>query len=79
MNLKISLNYKFLKRDIVSKKQTHRGDKLVVISGEKEGGRSLGGENGNPLQYSCVGNPMDRGVATVYGSQSWMQLSMCAL
>ena len=24
-------------------------------------GRSLGGENGNPLQYSCVGNPMDRG------------------
>ena len=42
-------------------------------------GRSLGGENGNPLQYSCVGNPMDRGVATVYGSQSWMQLSMCAL
>ena len=25
-------------------------------------GRSPGGENGNPLQYSCVGNPMDRGV-----------------
>ena len=38
MNLKISLNYKFLKRDIVSKKQTHRGDKLVVISGEREEG-----------------------------------------
>ena len=41
MNLKISLNYKFLKRDIVSKKQTHRGDKLVVISGEKEGGGAI--------------------------------------
>ena len=25
-------------------------------------GRSPGEENGNPLQYSCLGNPMDRGV-----------------
>ena len=24
-------------------------------------GRSPGGQNGNPLQYSCLGNPMDRG------------------
>ena len=24
-------------------------------------GRSLGKENGNPLEYSCLGNPMDRG------------------
>ena len=24
-------------------------------------GRSPGGGNGNPLQYSCPGNPMDRG------------------
>ena len=24
-------------------------------------GRSLGEENGNPLQYYCLGNPMDRG------------------
>ena len=23
-------------------------------------GRSAGGGNGNPLQYSCLGNPMDR-------------------
>ena len=31
-------------------------------------GRSPGGENGNPLQYSCLGNPMDRGAwqATVH-------------
>ena len=31
-------------------------------------GRSPGGGHGNPLQYSCLGNPMDRGVwwATVY-------------
>ena len=28
--------------------------------------------NGNPLQYSCLGNPMDRGAwrATVHGSQA---------
>ena len=24
-------------------------------------GRSPGEENGNPLRYSCLGNPMDRG------------------
>jgi len=24
-------------------------------------GRSLGEGNGNPLQYYCLGNPMDRG------------------
>ena len=24
-------------------------------------GKSLGEGNGNPLQYSCLGNPMDRG------------------
>ena len=31
--------------------------------------RSLGEGNGNPLQYSCLENPMDRGVwrATVHG------------
>ena len=32
-------------------------------------GRYLGEENGNPLQYSSLENPMDRGVwqATVHG------------
>ena len=32
-------------------------------------GRSPGEENGNPLQYSCMKNPMDRGAwwATVHG------------
>ena len=31
-------------------------------------GRSPGEENGNPLQYSCLGNPIDRGAwqATVH-------------
>ena len=26
-------------------------------------GRSPGERNGNPLQYSCLGNPMDRSLA----------------
>ena len=32
-------------------------------------GRSPGGGNGNPLQYSCRDNPMDRGAwwATIHG------------
>ena len=32
-------------------------------------GRYPGGGNSNPLQYSCLGNPMDRGAwqATVHG------------
>ena len=34
-----------------------------------ESGRSPGEGNGNPLQYSCLENPMDRGIwwATVHG------------
>ena len=32
-------------------------------------GRSPGEGNGNPRQYSCLGNPMDRGAwwATIHG------------
>ena len=40
-----------------------------------ESGRSPGGGHRNPLQYSCLENPMDRGAwrATVYeAAQSWM-------
>ena len=40
--------------------------------------KSPGEGNGNPLQYSCLGNPMDRGAcwATVHGvAESWIQLS----
>ena len=41
-------------------------------------GRSPGRENGNPLQYSCLGNPINRGAwwATVHGvTKSQIQLS----
>ena len=40
-------------------------------------GRSLGEGNGNPLQHSCLENPMDRGAwrATVHGvAKSQMKL-----
>ena len=41
-------------------------------------GRSPGEGNGNPLQYSCLENPMNGGAwwATVHGvAKSWTQLS----
>ena len=41
-------------------------------------GRFPAGGNGNPLQYSCLENPMDRGAwwAIVHGAaKSWAQLS----
>ena len=41
-------------------------------------GRSSGGGNGNPFQFSCLGNPMDRGAwrATVHRvAKSWTQLT----
>ena len=50
---------------VVKNLPANRGD-LASISGS---GRSPGQGNGNPLQYSCLGNPMDRGAwpATVHG------------
>ena len=49
-----------------SKESTSNVGDTGLIPGS---GRSLGGGNGNPLQCSCLGNPMDRGAqwATVHG------------
>jgi len=44
-------------------------------------GRSPGGGNGNPFQYSCLENPMDRGTwrATDHWvTKSWIQLKRLA-
>ena len=41
-------------------------------------GKSPGEENGNPLQYSCLKNPTDRGAwqGSVYGvTKSWTWMS----
>ena len=45
-------------------------------------GRSPGGGHGNPLQYSCLENPMDRGAwgAIVHGAaKSWTQLKQLSM
>ena len=46
--------------------QCRRCQNLGLIPGS---GRSPGGGNGNPLQYSCLENSIDRGAwrATVHG------------
>ena len=42
-------------------------------------GRSPGEGNGNPLQYSCLENPMDRGAwrPTVHGIQKSQTQLLC--
>ena len=41
-------------------------------------GRSPGEGNGNPLQYSCLGNPMDRGAWWAgYLMQQWSKGRLC--
>ena len=50
----------------VGKESACSAGDLGLIPGS---GRSPGEGNGNPLQYACLENPMDRGVwqATVHG------------
>ena len=36
-------------------------------------GRSPGGGHGNPLQYSCLENPMDRGAWQATKSMGWQR------
>ena len=62
-----------------------RGKESACNTGDKRdassilrSGRAPGEGNGNPLQYSCLENPMDGGAwrATVHGvTKSWTQLS----
>ena len=51
------------------------------MSSNPGSGRSPGGENGNPLQYSCLENAMNRGdwCATVHGPQSQTQQQVCLM
>ena len=78
-------------KDIDTDRYTITSSGLPVVSDSKElacnagylvstpgSGRSTGEENGIPLQYSCLENPMDRGAwrATVYKfTKSWTRLS----
>ena len=61
---------------VVKNPPANAGDERDVGS-IPESGRSPGEGHGNPLQYFCLENPMDRGAwwATVHGvTQSWTQL-----
>ena len=56
---------------VVKNPPANAGDSGSILSL----GRSLGEGNGNTLQYSCLGNPMDRGACGVTKSQtrlSWL-------
>ena len=63
----------------------HRVKNLLANAGDirdavsiLNSGRPPGGGNGNPFQYSCLKNSMDRGAwwATVHGiAKSWTGLS----
>ena len=60
---------------MVKNPPTNAGD-VGLVPGS---GRSPAGGNGNPLQYSCLENPTDRGAwwATVHRvTKSWTWLSM---
>ena len=72
MELKVKL---IVSRGSDSKESTCNAGNLGSILGL---GRSPGGGQGNPLQYSCLENPMDRGAwrPTVHGvAKSQAQLS----
>ena len=47
----------FTGRSVVKNLPADAGDMGLI----PESGRSPGGGNGNPIQYSCLENPMDRG------------------
>ena len=50
------MSFNFMAGSVVKTPLANAGD-LGLILGL---GRSVGGRNGKPLQYSCLGNPVDR-------------------
>ena len=60
------MSYYSFTRSSVSKESACNAGDLISIPGL---GRSPGERNGNPLQFSCLEIPMERGAwqATVYG------------
>ena len=58
-----------LKTGALSCTLDHRESLKCTSAGDRDAGAVPGGEHGNPLQYSCLENPMDRGAwrATVHG------------
>ena len=72
--LNIYLSQDFLGSSVGKESTCNTGDQGLI----PRSGRSSGGGNGNSLQYSWLGKPMDRGAwqAIVHGvPNSWTQLS----
>ena len=70
------IHYHWATREVLKNPPANSGD-IRDAGLIPESGRSPGGGHGNPLQYSCLENPMDKGTwwATVHRvSQSWTQL-----
>ena len=73
--MKVSSNLRDCPRGSVVKNPPAHARDMGSVPGS---GRPPGEGNGNPLQYSCLGNPMDGGAwwATVHGlTKSWTWLS----
>ena len=47
--------------ELVVKNLSANAEDLRDVGSIPGSGRSLGGGNGNPFQYSCLESPMDRG------------------
>ena len=73
-NTQVTKDIGFSDGSVVKNMPANVGDMDLI----PESGRSPGEENGNPLHYSCLGNPMERRAwqAIVHGvAKSWTQLS----
>ena len=74
----IHFRYYVILHDSVGKESACKAGNTGDASSISGSGRSFGVGNGNPLQYSCLENSMDRGVwwATVHGvTKNWIWLS----
>ena len=72
--LRVSGIYKDFPDGSVGKEYTCNAEDVGNPGSIPGSGRSPGDENGNPLHYSCLENPMDRGAwrATVHAiAKSW--------
>ena len=69
--------YIYILSQVVKNPPANVGD-IRAVGSIPGSGRSPGEDHGNPLQYSCLENSMDRGAwwPTVHGvAKSWTQLS----
>ena len=67
---------------LVVKNPSVNGGDIRDMGSIPELGKSSGGGHGNPLQYSCLGNPMGRGAwrATVHGvTKCWTRLKRLSI